>query len=155
MAQYLTDEEKEQRVAYWQERQNDPRPEGDLAGRGFPDPPIYDLVDRLNAMPGICTTQSCSGHPEQTDGSLYLGVQGCLWLRLTEPRFMAFIREAENLIAHSCIETVSILWGREREGHAVEIVFYGLNCGKVELAEASQVIEGFFVDICSSKPYNW
>lgn len=144
MSLFLTAAEKRRRLTGWQEYRNTPLPEGELAGRGYPDAAIYSLTDRLNRLLGICTIQSCSGHPETEWEGVY---PGSLWLRLSEPVFTAFIQRVDTLVAHLRIEQAAILWGREREGHVVEITFEGLNKGAVELMQASEVIIDFFTDL--------
>jgi hypothetical protein len=82
-------------------------PDGDLAGRGWPDPEITPLCDKLNAMPGICTLQSCAGHG---------GNPGGLWIWLDEDTSRKFDQWGHVLANMEGIEVVSrkyTQWGQE------------------------------------------
>lgn len=92
-----------------------PRPCGDLAGRGWPDPEIIPLCDALNALPGVCTLQSCAGHAA---GSRHRpnGEFGLLWLWLDEGTSQELDRFGNVLARLPGIETVSKRyadWGQE------------------------------------------
>jgi hypothetical protein len=49
---------------------------------GWLDQDVLTLCDRLNALSGVCTVQSCSGHPMTERGAPPLS--GQVWLRLSE-----------------------------------------------------------------------
>lgn len=136
---------------------------GETAGRGFPDPDVYGLVDALNSINGICTTQSCSGHrvyPDESpigrvvmpDGET-LGPtlwSGQVWLRTSRAIRDVFIERVEELASDSHIERVGILLGPSPNGDIIDIVFQGLNAGEtVEdgrrmLAETQDILMTFF-----------
>ncbi len=67
----------------------------ETAGRpwesGFPDPDVFLLCDQINAMPGICTVQSCAGHRKPCpDGESAWASEAHVWVRLDvriEPAF--------------------------------------------------------------------
>jgi hypothetical protein len=111
---------------------------------GTPDPDIYGLVDALNALPGVCTVQSCSGHgPEErkADGGI---TPGRVWLRLSARVFRRFERHVAHLIAGPGVEEASVRYGRARDGAppVVDIVFAGKERG--HLAESGAAILDFF-----------
>lgn len=62
---HMTAAAKRAELASWEgaklARQAAP-PQGFSGGYGYPDPEIYDYVDRINAMHRLCTLQSCAGH---------------------------------------------------------------------------------------------
>ena len=134
---YLTPAAKAQELALWQATKATPRPPGDLAGRGYPDPEIVPLVDALNELPGLCTLQSCSGHPE---GSREPG-PGHLWLWLDRETSAAFDERAFELAKLSVVDSVSKLyqqWGQE----VTVIVFRGSDSGL--LADSMRELLKFF-----------
>lgn len=107
---YLTPAEKEFVLERWAADLNrhglEERP-----GGGYPDPDMVPWCDRINALPGVCTVQSCQGHIENG----YLR-PGHLWLRLDEPTATAFDREAFRLAGVESIEQVARMytgWGQE------------------------------------------
>jgi hypothetical protein len=51
-------------------------------GPGFLDEEMLPHLDRLNALEGICTVQSCTGHIKDNTLKREEG-PGCLWLRLS------------------------------------------------------------------------
>jgi hypothetical protein len=107
---YLTDREKVDAVADWKRLcealPDDVPPCGDE--RGFPDPPIVAWCNEINALPGICTVQSCAGH-RRLDGTL---ISGHLWVRLSRDVSARFDEAALSLAAQPGIEQVSKLFGR-------------------------------------------
>lgn len=108
---WLTPEEKAREVGAWDAVKGQDVPE-DSGGRGFPDPDMVPWCDRLNALPGVCTVQSCAGH-RRADG--YMS-SGHLWVRLDEGMAQAFDRRALDLAAHDYIEEVARVykpWGAE------------------------------------------
>lgn len=109
-ARYLTPEEKTAILVSW-ERDRDHHGLEERPGRGYPDPDIVEWCDLINALPGVCTVQSCQGHREGN----YV-TPGHLWLRLDEPTTAAFDREAFQLARHEAIEQVVRMyapWGKE------------------------------------------
>lgn len=142
---HLNPAEKRQRVTRWLRRRTRPRPDGDLAGRGWPDPDVFELTDRLNALEGVCTMQSCSGHPQQevAPGAWSVFV-GFLWLRLSEAMFTAFIERAPHLAADPNVEQVGVMWGAEATRPVVQILFHGLDKDEETFQLTSDVIVGFF-----------
>lgn len=116
-------------------------PPNDSGGRGFPDPAILPWCDRLNALRGICTLQSCAGH-RHNDGSLS---SGHLWLWLSPDVARAFRTRAFQLAKRSPpIERVYTLyadWGQE----IADVRFAGNERGL--LAESMELIFAFFSDL--------
>lgn len=107
MNRYLQPTDKVTILAEWQRLQDQPRPAGDLAGKGWPDPEIIPLCDELNKLFGVCTLQSCSGHG---------GGGGGLWLWLDEPTSRMFDLWGHVLANMQGIEVVSrkyTAWGQE------------------------------------------
>lgn len=144
---YLTPSEKAEQIAAWHQQRADfenqrPTLNRDPAGLGFPDPEIYNLTDRLNAIEGVCTVQSCSGH--------VIGIQDVqwnanLWLRLSEPITEQFLECVSDLTEERpAVERVALVFGPP-EGEIVEIVFEGLNVGAEAFAEAGDIIVAFFL----------
>lgn len=151
LMRFLTDAEKQGHLEYWCKVRADfsaNPPACDPAGMGYPDRETYELTDRLNALEGVCTVQSCSGHRVgarnvvngEPAESLWCAQ---LWLRLSEPLFWAFIRNAEHLAARKPhIERVNFLFD-PWEGVA-DLQFQGLNVGADALEESGQVVDDFF-----------
>jgi hypothetical protein len=91
---YLTPAHKAAVLAEWAKRKSTPRPQDARGGHGYPDPGIFDLCDRLNAIDGVCTLQSCAGHSEaESDGGLY---PANLWLWLAADQARGFERAASQ-----------------------------------------------------------
>jgi len=118
-----------------------PTPLDDPGGRGFPDPDILPWCDKLNALPGVCTLQSCAGHRHQ-DGSLS---SGQLWLWLSPDVAHAFHARAFELARQSPpIERLYTLyadWGQE----IADVRFAGNERGL--LAESMELVFAFFSDL--------
>jgi hypothetical protein len=112
---------------------------GGLGGRGYVDPDVVPLVDRLNRLDGVYTLQSCAGHSkEDADGANYSGV---IWLRLAPEMTRRFENAAQRLAADPRIERVGkIYWEDGKE--TVTISFKGNESGL--LAESSAIISRFF-----------
>ena len=70
---YLTEPEKARELEYWDAAKISAVPDSEgQGGKGFPDSEIIPLCDALNAVPGICTLQSCGGHGPGDPGHLWL-----------------------------------------------------------------------------------
>lgn len=108
---HLTDQEKARILAEWERTHTGPL-DTDEGGCGYPDPDMIPWCAKLNAIPEVCTVQSCAGH-----GSGRTVVSpGHLWLRLGPSMDAAFDRAAFRLSAHPCIERVARVytaWGEE------------------------------------------
>lgn len=150
--EFLTPAEKAERLGAWEAIRLDLEMDGDTAGRGYPDPEIFALADRLNAILGVCTVQSCSGHP-RIQGSRWRlwekrrrwSAPGNLWLRLDENMFGRFVRAAaHDLSTHSSIVEVCVRWGRERDGPIVDITFVGLDKSREALKKSGDLLVGVF-----------
>lgn len=129
---YLSQAEKRRIGAGW--RTSRVLPYSDRPGD--PDPSIFDLTDALNALPGLATLQSCSGHIRK------FGIEpGRLWLKLSKAVAGRFYLAAPILVQHELIERVSILWGTG-EGEVVDVIFAGNE--RDSYAESAAVILGFF-----------
>lgn len=131
MNRYLTSGLKQSILPPWErEKVNS------LGRHGSPDLEIIPLCDALNALPGVCTLQSCAGHKE---GSRF--ICGHLWLVLDESTSHAFEQRAFELAYHENIEWLSKVyssWGQE----VVCIEFLGNERG---LLQASmEIILRFF-----------
>lgn len=131
-------------------------PSGFVGGHGYPDPEIYDWVDRLNDLHRVCTLQSCAGHvctPElMCDWCAEYGtpgpatqhiISGQLWLWLDEPLSHWFRHHAPTLAANPLIEKVTVLYHVEGK-EIVDIVFKGAGSG--DLDASMRVIVKFFED---------
>ena len=110
---WLTSADKEIVLAAWDELKLRPVPKGDCGGVGYPDPDIIPWCDRLNAIPGVCTLQSCAGHVKPGG----LRDAGHLWLWLDRSMAGAFDAHAHRLARHvHYIEEVArryTSWGQE------------------------------------------
>jgi tRNA(Phe) wybutosine-synthesizing methylase Tyw3 len=111
---YLTPSRKRIELAYWMEVRvkRDAMTVPPIGGHGYADPEIYALTDRLNALPGVCTLQSCAGHVvDAADGSGPYHMRASLWLWLSGEmmkRFRAHVWELASY--HQLIERVAILY---------------------------------------------
>lgn len=124
MTRYLTEAEKARELAAWCETLGNP-----IGGPGSPDTEIIPWCQKINALEGICTVQSCAGHAasERDDYESC----GHFWIRLDEDRASLFHRRAFELAEHSVIERVSLIyqsWGQE----VVEIYFRGRATGQLK-----------------------
>jgi hypothetical protein len=134
---YLTPEGKAEELASWERHKAGGRGKG---GQGFPDDAIFPLCAELNAMPGICTLQSCAGHPATEREHVY---SGQLWLWLDRPTFWWFVQNAPQLTrCRPLIEYVEILFGRDGNRAIVNLMFAGDEQGL--LSESSAIILEFF-----------
>ena len=118
---YLIAQEKAQGLAAWQDTLA-----ARMVGAGAPDPEIILWCEKINAIRGICTLQSCVGHEIGERGPL-----GCLWLRFNKEKARAFHERAFELAERSGIDRVSLIyqpWGAE----VVQIEFCGLPHGQLE-----------------------
>ena len=137
MGRYLTTAEKRSVLGSWRRTLSQPRPAEDQPGRGYPDTDMIPWCDRLNALRGVCTVQSCAGH-RYADGTR---TSGGIWLRLDCARAEAFCLGAFELAKRTPhIERVSMRyasWGQE----IVIIDFAGNEHGL--LAESLEIVTGF------------
>lgn len=112
MTRYLTSEAKQHQLVEWRRTLTDwrhaGRPEHET---GWPDPSIIDWVERINAVPGVCTLQSCAGHRRGEYQEA-----GHLWLAFNSTTADAFHRRAFELATNPAIERVATCYhvdGRE------------------------------------------
>ncbi|HUO81302.1 MAG TPA: hypothetical protein VM616_00420 [Gammaproteobacteria bacterium] len=104
---YLTPQAKAEELREWETKRSNALPAAGRGGEGFADIEIVPLCDFLNAIPGVCTLQSCAGHDAQNGG---------LWLWLDQAASEAFDRWGHVLARLPGIETVSreyTAWGQE------------------------------------------
>ena len=144
---YLSPEAKERLLADWAKTKATPLPEGELGGRGWPDPNIFPLCDALNALPGVCTLQSCAGHLIVLADGSENRQPGHLWLWLSAAVSAEFDRCAFDLATSPTIDWIRRCyggWGQE----ITEIIFAGDDRG--QLAESSAVILAFFRETLES-----
>jgi hypothetical protein len=133
--QYLTAPAKRRELATWERLK---AAGGDRVG--CPDPAIYPLCDRLNAIPDVCTLQSCAGHIRN---GYY--ESGHLWLWLSQSLSRRFDRTALALAKRQGIDRVERIytgWGQE----ITSLTFAGEERGL--LAASSTVIAEFFESLC-------
>ena len=146
-SRHLLEQEKVRVLAAWDQYRQDFPNDG---AYGHPDPSMNPWCDAINALPGVCTVQSCSGHRRDI-GSLS---SGGLWLRLDEPASNRFDSLAFELARKPGIERVYRLyssWGEE----IADISFQGEEYGC--LNETMETVMEFLRKItsCSSRPYPW
>lgn len=86
MSRWLLDDEKESTLSFWHHTRDvipetwEVKAQFAAGGYGWPDPAMHPWCDRLNALDGVCTVSSCTGHlivPEHYS-------DGHLWVRLGE-----------------------------------------------------------------------
>ena len=123
MNRYLTEPAKKKELAAWEETlTNLPAiGEEDAGGQGFPDRAIVSWCDQLNSLSGVCSLQSCAGHPSP----------GHLWLWLSERVSCEFEKRVFELACLPRIDRVERIyqpWGQE----VTSIAF----CGSVDGALA-------------------
>jgi tRNA(Phe) wybutosine-synthesizing methylase Tyw3 len=93
---------------------------GHLSGAGAPDPDIVEWVEGVNALPGICTLQSCQGHVRGE-----VREAGHIWLWLSDPAYRRFESAVYDLVESDLVEEVRVLYGREKRKRVVCVVFKG------------------------------
>ena len=99
--------------------------------------------ERLNAIEGLCTVQSCTGH---TDAEGFRS-SGHLWLKLSAPMMREFIDSACELAANDdCIERVGLTFTPNCSYAVVE--FAGMERGK--LGESMTAIVDYFRELSLS-----
>jgi hypothetical protein len=112
---FLTVEEKQAELAAWDALCRASRADrADEGGRGFPDADMIPWCATLNAIPGVCTVQSCAGHGSVGHPGYVSSAH--LWLRLDKTMSAAFDAEAFALAANNGIESVVrayTAWGKE------------------------------------------
>lgn len=156
MTRWLTSDEKRRELAFFEDYKADPdmwrrAHPGDPGGHGYIDHEVLPLVDALNAIGGVCTLQSCCGHPPLKPG--YGPHAGQLWIRLSEEMSEFFDREIGRLLASDVIRYVRKLYSFQgdvfgsrsepREPHEViDIQFHGAESGRMD--EAERVLVAFF-----------
>lgn len=129
---HLSPARKREALAGWEACKGSGTSLGDGApgGAGYPDPEMFRWCDRLNAIPGICTLQSCAGHLDA--GGRGVTSPGRLWLLLDPEMSAAFDARALDLAADSDhIERVCRIyssWGEE----VTSIEFAGNERGMLE-----------------------
>lgn len=118
---HLTEDRKQQILRVWHGYRLQVAPPGKEGGHGYQDPAITPWCDRLNALAGVCTIQSCAGHnfPNGSRTSAHL------WLRLIEPLAVLFRREAFGLASDTRhVERLATIY-EPTDGEVVEIIFAG------------------------------
>ncbi|KKL19759.1 hypothetical protein LCGC14_2462270, partial [marine sediment metagenome] len=112
---YLTPERKARTLAFWEKQKTGPP--GDL-----PDYRIIPLCDQLNKLRGVCTLQSCTGHPVSLPRRPYVVIcPGNLWLWLDEAMFWAFIRTAPSFANETCIEDLRVIFCRRSDSQSFDL----------------------------------
>ena len=139
-------EEKASRLAEWNDRKRTLMRPSSRGGLGYVDPEIVPLCDALNNFKGVCTLQSCAGHPaDKANGAAY---SGNLWLRLESRIARQFETKAQQLASESLIERLGkIYWEDGRE--TITVAFKGNESGC--LNESSAVILRFFAALEADK----
>ncbi len=137
MSRYLTDRAKDRELAQWMEIQY----ASPTSGPGIPDPEMIPWCERINAIKGICTLQSCAGHEHSESGSRS---SGHLWLWFSAEKALVFQKRAFELARNATIERISTIyqpWGRE----VVQIEFRGAPEGQLE--SSGQTILAFLTSL--------
>jgi hypothetical protein len=146
MSQHLTLDEKVHHLAEWAEKRTTmPHTTVETGGHGLPDAEVFTLTDALNALPGVCTVQSCAGHRLRSviDGEEYRQPAG-VWLRLGPEAFACFMEQAPLLARTPGIEAVRVLFSTGHIGPVVEVDFRGNDCDTADLERSAATIVSFF-----------
>ena len=150
MILHLTPAAKAEELLRWSAQRADQSYRG-APGAGFPDPEVFDLCDRLNAIRGVCTLQSCAGHP-RAEGREW-SCPGQVWLWLDEPTWLLFLETAPEFARRACIERLDVLFGRHNDDRAVVAVsFRGMDQGRAEFAWSADVVARCFERIGGGRP---
>ncbi len=107
---------------------------------GHADPDIYPLCDRLNALHGVCTIQSCAGHILD-DGFMR---SGHLWLWLDPATAGKFDRQAWTLAAMPAIQRVARLY--LASGQEITCIEFAGN-ERAMLKDSADAIASFFASL--------
>ena len=121
---YLSAPEKAETLEEWRILLESPP----ISGPGAPDLEIVPWCEKINALVGVCTIQSCAGHGPDKRG---YRSSGHLWLRFDEQLTHRLNGRAFGLARLSAIERISIIyqpWGKE----VVEIEFKGNPYGMLD-----------------------
>lgn len=96
-------------------------------GVGSFDWPMLPWLAALNALPGVCTIQSCCGHRRRT--TAFVPHDGHVWLRLSRPVAVAVQKMIGALLDQERIEDVAVRYLRDRERHLpiLAVSFQGLD----------------------------
>lgn len=139
---YLTLTSKDRELAYWRVQRdeflaNPPEGRAHLGGLGYPDPEIFEWCDRINALPGICTLQSCCGHIHP-DGGMS---SGNLWLWFSEPVSVAFDRHAMELARQPCCRDERVRRIYHDNGQEIaDLTFKGMERGEPQFRASMETI---------------
>lgn len=127
-SRYLSDVRKREILDAWHAYRLQLAPPGKEGGHGYQDPAISPWCDRLNALPGVCTIQSCSGHAFP-DGSR---TSAHLWVRLNSPLAALFHQEAFGLASDTRhVERLATIY-EPMDGEIVEVIFVGSERNQLE-----------------------
>ena len=141
--------DKHHELLLWEETKDGPRGAG---GAGFPDDRIIPLCTRINKLSGICTLQSCAGHPRTEERQW--SAPGNLWLWFGERTFDAFVHHASKLAEDPLMEGVDLLYGRYRPDDrrvVASLIFHADDKEPSMLEHSGDVILDFLVNL----PRGW
>ena len=151
LVEHMTPVAKASELQDWEERKAGPRGRG---GDGFTDDRIIPLCDRINKLSGVCTQQSCAGHPPIAGSGIY---PGNLWLWFDESTFNAFLRHAPALAEDPSMESIDLLYGRYRP-HDRRVVaslsFAGDERGPDALEHSGDIIYRFLLRLSVDQGLN-
>ena len=120
----------------------------DSGGKGYPDIDILPFCDWLNSFEGICTLQSCAGHPPRKGHGASCGV---LWVWLDHEFTNLFRLRVYDLVQNQLIERVSQTYSKW--GEFVDIAFKGNESG--HLTESLTALETFFRKLIDERGKLW
>lgn len=139
---FMTEEAKREELRHFQEDRSR-GPFNLPGGRGGVDPDILPLCDQLNALPGLCTLQSCAGHGETEHSGIW---PASLWLWLDERTSRSMDENAHVLANNPLMESVSKCF--KPWGHVIwEIMFFGNERGRLD--ESGAALIDFFTEMVS------
>lgn len=140
---HLSAEAKAKELKIWKDKCAGPR---GAPGEGFPDERIIPFCTIINALPGVCTLQSCAGHPRTSEQ--HWSAPGQLWLWFSEWEFNLFTKQAPILAENPQIESIKILFARWNDRRVVvDICFKGDETGDEELQQSIDILFQFIGDL--------
>lgn len=140
---YLNARAKAELLAEFRERRQEAIPNGNVGGKGYPDPGILPFCDWLNSFDGVCTLQSCEGHRERMG---HVATSGVLWIWFDKKLAEEFRSRAFEIVTPP-IERVSQVYSGSME--YVEVVFNGTESG--QLQESLAILGSFIESLANNK----